>query len=395
MKQFRVFALVVVLSLFCLQPAHAAPEQPQQPPLNLESILNQQLDELDLQSLEQILRSLEQEYAGYIPDLNIPSMIKHIREGGGLDLRQFLNNLLRFTVKEVIGQSALLGRLIVLAVLCTLMKRMQDSFGGAVGNVAYAICFLVLMGIALQSFSLTIRTVGTSVSTIVSFIYSLLPVLLTLLVSMGAAGSAALFHPLVTVTATTVSTIVANTVLPLLYFSGVLCLINSFSDKLKVSKLASLLKDVAVGVMGLSFTVFIGLSVVQGTAAGVADGITLRTAKFAVKNFIPVVGGLFSDVFETVAGCSMLIKNGIGVVGLTAVFVLCAMPALKIMVTVLIYRLAAAIIQPMGSNPVVEALGSLAGILTVVGGALVTVGIMLFILITIVIGTGNAALAIR
>ncbi|MDP3487397.1 MAG: stage III sporulation protein AE, partial [Bacillota bacterium] len=283
----------------------------------------------------------------------------------------------------------------VLSVLCALMKKMQDSLGGDVGSVAYAICFLVLMGIALQSFAFTIQTVSGSVSTMINFIYSLLPVLLTLLVSMGAAGSAALFHPLITVAATTVSTIVANTVLPLLYFSGVLYLINSFSDKLQVSKLAGLLRDIAVGIMGLSFTVFIGLSVVQGTAAGVADGIAFRTAKFAVKNFIPVVGSLFSDVFETVAGCSMLLKNGIGLVGLMTVFILCAMPAIKIMVVVFIYRLAAAIIQPMGSNPVVDALSSLASLLTVVAGALVTVGIMLFILITIMISTGNAALSLR
>lgn len=386
--------IAVVLLLLMLLPAQAlaAPEDLESA---LESVLNEQLSELDLASLETVLKEIQDEYADYIPSLDIRSVIANLRSGGGLSPKKILASLLRYFMSEVVGQSSLLGKLIVLAVLCALMKKMQDSLGGDVGSVAYAICFLVLMGIALQSFAFTIQTVSASVSTMVGFIYSLLPVLLTLLVSMGAAGSAALFHPLITVAATTVSTIVANTVLPLLYFSGVLYLINSFSDKLQVSKLASLLRDIAVGVMGLSFTVFIGLSVAQGTAAGVADGIAFRTAKFAVKNFIPVVGSLFSDVFETVAGCSMLIKNGIGLVGLMTVFILCAMPAIKIMVVVFIYKLAAAIIQPMGSNPVVDALSSLAGLLTVVGAALVTVGVMLFILITIMIGTGNAALSLR
>lgn len=388
----KIVVIITLLMLMLPTTVLAAPEDLHS---TLEAVLNEQLNELDLHSLEEVLEAIQQEYAGYVPELNIRGVISSLRSGGGFSPKEILFNLLRFFLRELVGQSALLGRLIVLAVLCALMKKMQDSLGGSVGNVAYSICFLVLMGIALQSFALTVQGVSSSVRTMVSFIYSLLPVLLTLLVSMGAAGSAALFHPLITVAATTVSTIIANTVLPLLYFSGVLYLINSFSEKLQVSKLAALLRDIAVGVMGLSFTVFIGLSVVQGTAAGVADGIAFRTAKYAAKNFIPVVGSLFSDVFETVAGCSMLLKNGIGMIGLVTVFILCALPALKIMVVVLIYRLASAVIQPMGSNPVVEALGSMAGLLTVVAGALVTVGIMLFILITVVIGTGNAAISLR
>jgi len=388
----KLFAVVILLLLLLPTHALAAPNDLED---TLESILNEQLNELDLHSLEEVLSAIQREYDGYIPNLDVQGVIGSIRSGGGLNPKEVLSNLLRYFLREVVGQTSLLAKLIVLAVLCALMKKMQDSLGGSVGNIAYAICFLVLMGIALQSFAYTVQTVSGSVQTMVNFIYSLLPVLLTLLISMGAAGSAALFHPLVTAAATTVSTIIANTVLPLLYFSGVLYLINSFSEKLQVSKLASLLRDIAVAVMGLAFTVFVGLSVVQGTAAGAADGIAFRTAKYAVKNFIPVVGSLFSDVFETVAGCSMLLKNGIGVLGLVTVFILCAMPALKVMVVVLIYRLASAIIQPMGSNPVVDALGSLAGLLTVVAAALVTVGVMLFILITVVIGTGNAALSLR
>ncbi|MBS3939144.1 MAG: stage III sporulation protein AE [Peptococcaceae bacterium] len=362
---------------------------------DLDPILRQQMSELNLFSMDEVLRSLEQEYAGFVPDLSITGIIEGLRGGEGQNSRQILANLSRFAFREVARQTSLLGRLLVLAILCALMKKLQDSLGANVGNIAYAVCFLVLVGVVLQSFSLLTQDVVDSVELMISLMYSLMPVLLSLLISLGAVGSAALLNPLIAATATTVSSIVATLVMPLLYFAGVLSLLNSFSDKLQVGKLSSLLKDVSIAIMGLSFTVFVGLSVVQGTAAGVADGIALRTAKYAVKNFVPVVGGLFADVFETVAGASLLLKNGIGIAGLLAVFILCAMPAIKVLVVVFIYRLAAAIIQPMGVNPVADALTNLAGILTVVAGALITVGIMFFILITVVIGTGNATLSIR
>ncbi|MBT9157181.1 MAG: Stage III sporulation protein AE [Firmicutes bacterium] len=363
--------------------------------IDLDPILRQQMSELNLFSMDEVLRSLEQEYAGFIPDLSIAGIIEGLRGGEGQNPRQILANLSRFAFREVVRQTSLLGRLLVLAILCALMKKLQDSLGANVGNIAYAVCFLVLVGVVLQSFSLLTQDVVDSVELMISLMYSLMPVLLSLLISLGAVSSAAIFNPLIAATATTVSNIVATLVMPLLYFAGVLSLLNSFSDKLQVGKLSSLLKDVSIAIMGLSFTVFVGLSVVQGTAAGVADGIALRTAKYVVKNFVPVVGGLFADVFETVAGASLLLKNGIGIAGLLAVFFLCAMPAIKVLVAVFIYRLAAAIIQPMGVNPVTDALTNLAGILTVVAGALITVGIMFFILITVVIGTGNATLFIR
>ena len=387
----RKVGVILCLILFLVSaPAQAGLEDPS----SFELIIKEQLDELDLSSLEDTFRTISEEYDVYVPSLDL-KFFRDLREGGGFNAGETFATLVRYLFREVVGQSALLAKLIVLAVLCTLMKRMQDTLGGSVGEIAYAVCYLVLVGIVLQSFATAVRDVTTTVYTMVTFIYSLLPLILTLLISMGAAGSAALFHPLITIAATTVSTVVANTVLPLLYFSGVLHLVNSLSDKLPVSKLAGLLRDVAIAVLGFSFTVFIGFSIAQGTAAGVADGVTVRTAKFAVKAFIPVVGGLFSDVFETVAGCSALLKNGVGLAGLVGIFLLCAMPAIKVLVVVLIYRLAAAIVQPLGASPVSEALGSLGAVLTVVAGALITVGVMLFILIAIVIGSGNAALGLR
>ncbi|MBS3872819.1 MAG: stage III sporulation protein AE [Firmicutes bacterium] len=395
MRRIKILLGVVLtlLLLLCLAPQAHGSEQAGG--LELDAVLNQQLRELNLHSFEEVLRDVEEEYAGFVPELTIEGLTLGLGGSGGLNPRQVLINLSRFALGEVSRQTSLLGRIIVVAMLCVLMKKMQDSFGGSVGNAAYGVCFLVLVGVVLQSFSLLTREVMNAVELMISLLYSLLPVLLSLLVSLGAAGSAALFHPLVAATATTVSTVVRNLVIPLIYFAGILTLLNALSDKVQVSKLASLLKDLSIAILGISFTVFVGLSVVQGTAAGVADGIALRTAKYAVKNFIPVVGGLFADVFETVAGASLLLKNGIGITGLLAVFILCAMPALKVLVVVFIYRLAAAIIQPMGVTPVAEALSNLASILTVLAGALITVGIMFFILITIVIGAGNATLSIR
>ena len=227
MKKAGALLLLLLLPMLLVStPVQAETVSPAPP---FEVVLREQLEELDLSAIEDALRVIQEEYDVYVPTLDL-QFFQALREGGGFSAADIFSGLSRYLFKEFLGQSGLLVKLVVLAVLCTLMKKMQDTLGGSVGEIAYAICFLVLIGIVLQSFATAVRDVSTTVHTMVTFIYSLLPLLPTFLVSMGAAGSAALFHPLITIAATTVSTIVANTVMPMLYFSGVLFLINSFSD---------------------------------------------------------------------------------------------------------------------------------------------------------------------
>ena len=44
-------------------------------------------------------------------------------------------------------------------------------------------------------------------------------------------------------------------------------------------------------------------------------GITAKTTKAAVSNFIPVVGKILGDAVDTVIGCSNILKNAVGIVG--------------------------------------------------------------------------------
>ena len=67
--------------------------------------------------------------------------------------------------------------------------------------------------------------------------------------------------------------------------------------------------------LGLFFTIFLGVISVQGASAAVTDGITLKTAKFITGNFIPVIGRMFSDATDTVISASVLLKNTVGIAG--------------------------------------------------------------------------------
>jgi stage III sporulation protein AE len=193
----------------------------------------------------------------------------------------------------------------------------------------------------------------------------------------------------------TVGTLIYTVVFPLLFFSAVLHIASSLTDKFKVTQLANLLRTVGVGLLGVLLTAFLGVISVQGAASSVADGVTIRTAKFITGNFVPVVGRMFSDAADTVVTASLLVKNAIGIAGVVILLFLCAFPAIKILTLALIYRLSAAAMQPLGDSPIVSCLETIGKTMIYVFAALATVGLMFFLAVTIILTAGNAAVMIR
>jgi stage III sporulation protein AE len=273
---------------------------------------------------------------------------------------------------------------------------MQSAFErGTVSKVAYGIAYLVLLVLAVNSFRSATSYAGEAIQRMVQFMLAMVPLLLTLLAGTGSVASVTVLHPLIVFMIHTVGTFIHLFVFPLLFFSAVLHIVSSISDRYKVTQLANLLRNVAVGVMGIMFTVFLGVLSIQGATGAVADGVALQTAKFVAGNFVPVVGRMFSDAADAVLSASLLVKNAIGLAGVIILLFLCAFPAIKIMVLALIYNVAGAALQPLGNSPITACLQMIGKTLIYVFAALAAVGLMFFLAVTIILTAGNAAIMIR
>lgn len=95
----------------------------------------------------------------------------------------------------------------------------------------------------------------------------------------------------------------------------------------------------------LSLLVFFLSAIIglQSTMAVSADSFSMKTAKFALGNFIPLVGNALSDAIGTVAGSLSLIKNTCGVLGILSIAVL----FLPVIVHLLLHRAVVGVAQGM------------------------------------------------
>lgn len=352
--------------------------------------------DVDMSKLQDFLRNMDQETKAYMPDLQLSSLLERVKSGKiGISPQQVLSGILHLLFKEVVANAGLMAKLVILAVLCGVLQHLQNAFEGNVSKVAQAMSYLVLLTIALTSFTVAIDSGKKAIDDMVNFMQALLPVLLTLLVALGNFTSAAIFHPFILTTLTFMATLIKNVVFPLLFLGAVLAIINHISDQLKVSRLAGLLNYTSKALLGLTLTVFVGVIVVQGVAGSVADGVALRSAKFATDTFVPVVGRWFSDTVELVVSSALLLKNAVGIVGIIVVLFITVLPIIKIVSIMLIYRIAAALVQPLGNDSLSEVLQTMSSSLTLVFAAVASVGLMFFVAISIILATGNFTAMLR
>jgi stage III sporulation protein AE len=361
-------------------------------------LLQSQAKNLDTRSLDTYIQQLNRTWAGYGPDMSLKDFLEVYKGGNDAKYspKTILTGLLRYLTREVLANAGLLTELVVLAILAALLQNVQSAFeSDAAGKMAHSVVYLVLVGLAITGFGLAVTTAKQVMDMLSGFMLAMLPTLLTVLVALGGVSSAAIFQPLMITFTTTAATIMVTIVFPLIFLSAVLDIVSGLNDQFQLTNLAGLLRQGAMYVLGLMFTIFLGTVAVKGAAGAVADGVTMKTAKFLVGNFIPVVGKMFADATDLIFGSSILLKNALGMAGVAAIFFIVAFPLLKILSLVVVYQVAGAVVQPVGATQVAKMLTTMAKSLQLVFASVAVVALMFLVGITVIVGAGNLTVMVR
>ncbi|NLM43064.1 MAG: stage III sporulation protein AE, partial [Clostridiales bacterium] len=363
----------------------------------MDYLIEEQLKLLNLEELQRFIDDIVIATEGAVAEINIKDFIKSLYTDSGLfSFKEILDKLWLAMWKELLGNIDLLGKIIILSVFCALLQNLHKGFDSdAISKLAYSACYVIIITLAIGSFAIVSKLCIDTIDKMVNFMQALLPTLITLLLTVGGITSSALFQPIVYTSLTFIATIIKVTVIPMIIFSAVLSMINNISDKVKISKLASLVRSIAVGILGIMLTIFTGIISIQGLASSSLDGVAAKTAKFAVDSFIPIIGDFLSEAFDTVVSCSLIIKNGISIVGLLILLLICSFPLIKIFSIFAIYRIAAALIQPIVDDELVQCMNDISTSIFIMFCCVLAVGILFFISITIIMGIGNITVMMR
>lgn len=355
-------------------------------------------DQMDLFSTDELNRFVDDVISTneLAPDINVKEFLKSLVTGKeSIDTKTVYSRVGNLFFKEIKINLKLLSQILIIAIISAILNNMQSVFeGSSISGLANSITYILLAILIVGSFYQIVEITRDTINSMVNFMQIILPVLLTFLVLAGGPNTKLIFHPMILATVNVIGSLVKNVIFPLVYFSFIISILSNLSQRMELKKLSELGRQIVVFIISASFTVFIGIITIYGLSTKI-DGITIRTAKFAVDRFVPIVGGFLSDAVETVIGSSAILKNGIGIIGLFILIIITAIPIIKISTLLLIYKITGAVIEPIVSKNVSNLLNDVSKSFLLILISTVSVAIMFFITITIIVDTGNNLLMIR
>ncbi|WP_330948599.1 stage III sporulation protein AE [Virgibacillus sp. MG-45] len=354
------------------------------------------VNEVSLDGIGKYWNLIVDEYGGYLPELEKTSVYELVKNNDSFSIKGAISGLIEYLFHELIMNGKLLGILMLLTLFSVFLQTLHTAFDkGTVSKIAYFIVYIVLLFIALNSFYLVVNYTKYAIDTMSGFMIALLPLLLGLMASIGNLVTVSFLHPIIIMLINVSGVLVSNVILPFLFLSALLLIVSTLNESYKVTHLANLFKNVSLGILGGFLTIFLGVMSVQGAASAIQDGVGMKTAKFITGNFIPVVGRTFTDAADTVLSASLILKNAIGIVGVGIVIFIALFPALKILAVAIIYKLAAATLQPIGDGPVISSLNTIANYIIYMLACLVAVSFMFFLAIVVIVVASNITLLLR
>lgn len=332
-----------------------------------------------------------------LKDIKPKEFVENMKDAGSgkLDRHKIGQNFKRVLFKELNSTFKLMSILIVICIVCSLLKNLEDAFSNNnISSVAYFACLSTMVIIIAKSFYIGIDVAKSTIEGINNFMYALIPVLMTLLASIGGITQAAFFDPIIIAILNIGVTVISKIIIPLIIMSFVLNFVNNISDDYKISNLSSFIKNSVIWIQGIVMTVFVAFLTIRSITTKTMDEVTLKTAKFTVDTVIPVVGKSLSDAISTVAGYSLLIKNAVGTLGLIILILIMLMPIIKLFIMAMIYKLTGALIQPISDKKIVNCITSAGDSLILIMSSVICVSVMCFIMIAIITATGSSIISV-
>ena len=359
------------------------------------NILDGQINALNLDELEKVLDDTIKENQ-VSSQLNAKDILLGLIKGDlSLDSKDLLKSLSKLFFQELTVSLGLLAKILAITLISSILTNLQSTFeNNSISELANYMTYVLIAILVISSFSQAMELAKVTIDKMVGFMQIILPILLTLLTVTGGPNTRILFHPMILMTVNLIGVLIKTIILPLIFFSFIISIISNISNRVEFSKLSELGRQVITFIITGALTLFIGIITIYGLGSKM-DGLTIRTAKFAIDKFIPIVGGFLSDAVEAVVGCSGILKNGLGFIGLLTLLLICVLPVIKIVALLLVYKVITVVIQPLGSSNLVEFFNQVGKSLTLILISLLSTATMFFITITIIVEAGNNLLMLR
>ena len=265
----------------------------------------------------------------------------------------------RFFFYQLDQEKELFVKLILLILLSAVLTSFAEIFeNNQIGDISFFVVYLLFFTILMDSFSKMSSSLEKTIYWMTEMMKGLAPAYYMTVCAASGAASAVVFYEGVLLMVWGIQWLLLTVLLPASGMYVLLQLVNSLSREEMLGKMAELLNTaVSWGLKSLLAAV-VGLQIIRNLVAPVMDSVK-RGLLSKAAGALPGVGNAVNMVTELVVTSAVLVRNCLGVVILVVFVLIGAGPMLHYGILSLLYRLLAAVAQPVSDRRMVRALGTM------------------------------------
>lgn len=384
-----LIALLLVTPMLSISSVSAAQTTSNDVEENISSSILDQLSKLDFSNIESIMANLDDKYNIFGTGSFKDKILEIVNGTYFTSFDSVFSAIMVFVFDGFIEILPILLTIVAIAVLSSLVASFKTNNSGGVNDIIHFVCYAVVILLMVTAFVQIMQQTLLALNSMKTLMEAAFPILLTLLTAVGAASSVAIYKPIVAILTGGVTIIFSNVLYPMFILSFVFVVVSNLSSTVKLNKFTEFISSTFKWVVGFILTIFSSFLVVQGISAGKFDSVSIKATKFAVKSYVPIIGGFISEGFDFILLSSVLIKNAIGVGVLFMIFITVMVPIIKIIIFKLGLQLVSAIIEPIGNSKITNFTNSCSKILIYPIVILLGVAFMFLLTVALIMTTAN------
>ena len=376
MRKYGIVGMLFLgLCLFgSVRTAYAAGEE------KLQITQKEMLDEFDFSDLDDSLKKMFPREKMKFREVVETLLSGNLKQAG----EQFTEFLWDQFFYELQTHRKLLVYLLLIAVIAAVFANFSSAFGARqASEAAFYILYMLLIALCLSGFRLAVSEMETSLKCLLEFMKVLCPTYFLAVTAASGSLTSMFFFEVVLFLIFLAETVILNFLMPVINVYMMIQVMGNLTGEEFLSQFAELLEKLTGWILKTMMACVIGINVVQGILAPVADSVR-RSFITKTVEAIPGVGNTAGSVMDVVLGTAVLIKNGIGMAGAVIAAGICILPILKVLLLAFLYKMAAAVTQPVSDKRITSCIGNVSEGYEMLGKVMGTTGILFLITIAVV-----------
>lgn len=376
MRKYGIVGMLFLgLCLFgTVRTAYAAGEE------KLQITQEEMLDEFDFSDLDDSLKKMFPREKMKFREVVETLLSGNLKQAG----EQFTKFLWDQFFYELQTHRKLLVYLLLIAVIAAVFANFSSAFGARqASEAAFYILYMLLIALCLSGFRLAVSEMETSLKCLLEFMKVLCPTYFLAVTAASGSLTSMFFFEVVLFLIFLAETVILNFLMPVINVYMMIQVMGNLTGEEFLSQFAELLEKLTGWILKTMLACVIGINVVQGILAPAADSVR-RSFITKTVEAIPGVGNTAGSVMDVVLGTAVLIKNGIGMAGAVIAAGICILPILKVLLLAFLYKMAAAVTQPVSDKRITSCIGNVSEGYEMLGKVMGTTGILFLITIAVV-----------